>query len=134
MWIKKDVFIALRVENASLIAEARGYTHRISQLERELDYWRGKFEAEQHRADRIADYDHAQRGLGPVSDLGVTETQIKETKKAANLAQRVAEHREMFADVLEDSENFPEEAGKATISPELMDVIKSQIGKLTPDA
>lgn len=129
MWIKRSDFIDLKAQAAAQNAEIKGHIHRIAQLERELDYWRGKFEAEQHRADRIADYDHAQRGLGPVSDLGVTENQIRETKKATNLAQKTDEMREMFRDVLENAEEFPEEAGKATISPELIDAIKSQIGK-----
>jgi hypothetical protein len=73
MWVTRESFETGLKRTAKLEVELQSKIEQISRLEKEIDYWRDKFESAQNRADRIADKSLAVSGIGPVSDLGMKE-------------------------------------------------------------
>ena len=65
MWIKRSKYEGL-LRDSSL----------TSHLRTEVDYWRGKFEEEKERADRIGDRVFEIEGRAPVSTSGMKEARI----------------------------------------------------------
>lgn len=105
MWIGKERYIALERENASLAATIESKQAELRRQEREIAYWRDKFESAQNRADRVSDLAFETSGFRPISDLGISER--KEAIKSAKEYEKAQEDmaREMYADEINDSDS-----------------------------
>lgn len=82
------------------------YLRRLDSLERELDYWREKFEKEQARADRAVDSLISQNGQTPISE----ESRSERSKVADAMVEMQHQIGEIFGDVessLTSAENDP---------------------------
>lgn len=79
MWIKREKY-----EN--LLKESTLTSH----LRAEVEYWRGKFESERERADRIGDRVFEVEGRAPVSTMGMAEARMNadEMKRAVEAQVR----------------------------------------------
>jgi len=80
MWIK-------RAKYEILLRDASVTEH----LRREVDYWRGKFEEEKTRADRIGDRVFEIEGRPPVSTVGMAEARVTAKEMAAEVQRRMSE-------------------------------------------
>jgi bacterioferritin (cytochrome b1) len=80
MWIKREKY-------ETLTREAAVTEH----LRREVDYWRGKFEDEKSRADRIGDRVFEIEGRPPVSTVGMAEARVTAKEMAAEVKRRMDE-------------------------------------------
>lgn len=98
MWIKRDDFVAKERENARLLAEVELNQKQIQRLQREIDYWRGKFEEAQNRADRVNDKLTETAGFGPVSELGVKEAEKMKKEYQRMMVEAERQNREMFSE------------------------------------
>lgn len=102
MWINRDRYEASLKGTAKLEVELQSKVGQISRLEKEIDYWRDKFESAQNRADRIVDKSLSVSGIGPVSDLGMKE--LDETMGKYAKMMKDAEHQstEMFGEEIRE--------------------------------
>jgi hypothetical protein len=118
MWIRKANWEGKLLQNARLEVELKSKIGENSRLEREVDYWRAKFESEQNRADRISDKSLSAGGLGPVSDLGVREAETFSTNYQKMMKDAERMNTEMFAEVIPG-----EETEELQIDPALLEAI-----------
>lgn len=132
MWIKRNEYVALQRENASLAATIQSTIEASRRYEREIDYWRGKFESAQNRADRVADLAFETSGMRPISDLGVAERD-KNAENVAEVAERQRELiTEMFADEIPDEieQEGADDAEGFVIDPELIGALQDAAAEM----
>ena len=98
MWISKRDLIGKERELASLTTDVKLKQSQILRLEKEVDYWREKFEQEKNRADRVNDKLTETAGFGPVSELGIGEAEKLRKEYERMMKQSQRESAEMFAD------------------------------------
>lgn len=137
MWIKHKNYIEIITNKSRLEAKVEMAEAEVGRLEREVDYWRGKFESAQNRADRVADLAFETSGFRPISDLGVTERDKRaaEAKDATERNQRLM--TEMFADEIGGDEGegdlpidgFGIESGLVDAIGQAVEQIKATTGK-----
>lgn len=104
MWISRVKYEQQVVKEAQQQALISSNQARIEHLNKEVDYWREKFEESLRRADRIHDNAMVSGGLPPVSDLGHMSA---EKKRVASLKAMVAaekENVEMFGEEIRGEE------------------------------
>lgn len=103
MWIKRERY-------EKLLRDAAVTEH----LRTEVDYWRGKFEDEKARADRIGDRVFEIEGRPPVSTVGMTEARVT----AADMKEAVEKQmREMMGAFQEDDDSEFIVDEKITLAP-----------------
>lgn len=98
MWIRKDDYLGLLKENSSLQTTVELKQVQIASLQKELEYWRGKFEEQLNRADRVNDKLTEASGFGPVSDLGVSEAKRMRDEMERMMKEAGKQGVEMFSD------------------------------------
>jgi len=100
MWVRRDVYEALVRDRARLESDLESKRGIISRLEKEIDYWRGKFEREQERADRVNDRLMESSGFAPVSETGIKEADGLKKQYEELMKNYTKQTNEMFADEL----------------------------------
>jgi len=80
MWIKRAKYDEL------VRAEALN-----AHLQNEIEYWRGKFEDERARADRIGDRAFEMDGRAPVSVTGIREARVDAKAMKEEMERRIKE-------------------------------------------
>jgi hypothetical protein len=125
MWISKERYIALERENGSLSATIESKIEVTKRLEREISYWRDKFESAQNRADRVSDLAFETSGFRPISDLGISERKdaIKSAKEYEKAQEDMA--REMYADEINTDDNELPVTG--LIDDDLLQALKESV-------
>lgn len=125
MWIGKERYIALERENASLAATIESVIGTTKRLEREIVYWRDKFESAQNRADRVSDLAFETSGFRPISDLGISER--KEAIKSAKEYEKEKEQliTEMYADEINTEDDSIPVTG--LIDDDLIQALKESV-------
>lgn len=120
MWVSKGKYETDLKRTSKLEVELQSKIEQISRLEREIDYWRGKFESAQNRADRIVDKSLSVSGIGPVSDLGMKELDETMGKYAKMMKDAENQSTEMFGEEIraEGTENLELE-----IEPQLVNAL-----------
>jgi len=98
MWVKRDVYESLLRDRARLESEVELSREQIASLRKEIDYWRGKFEREQERADRVNDRLMESSGFAPVSETGIKEADDMKKKMDELVKNYAKQTNEMFAD------------------------------------
>jgi len=104
MWIARANYEALLRDRVRLESEVESNKGIIARLEKELDYWRGKFEGEQARADRVNDRLMETSGFAPVSETGIREVDEWKKKTEELMKGYMKQNTEMFADELPGEE------------------------------
>jgi hypothetical protein len=110
MFVKRKTFETLMTDKVRNEATQ----DLVGRLEREVTYWRERFEAEQARADRTIDAHFATGGIAPVSNVGIAETKATAEEMKAK-AERVMQE---FAEIGRDDDGEPFE--ELRIDPDLM--------------
>lgn len=123
MWIGRKRFEQMLVDNADMKATVKSREKEVERLEKEVDYWRGKFEAEQNRADRAVDAVTANVGAGPVSDLGAQSLKRAADDARKAFEQRERENREIFGEDLGSEADSPLAEGEIPLSEELVEAV-----------
>lgn len=133
MWIKRVIYDTLVRKNEALSAEVElkkdHVTPRLaSYLEKEVEYWRDRFEREQRRADRITDTVVTERGGEPVTDLGVADSVERADKAERRKKSALLEIVEMFGDQI-DPEGTAEGDDAALEIPPVADDLLAAIAE-----
>ena len=77
----------------------------LRNLEKELDYWRARADAERERADRIQDQLMAVNGYEPATETVRVAHQELNEKAEQDRAEQMRQMQEMFAESIEDAES-----------------------------
>jgi hypothetical protein len=100
MWVKREKYESL----VKLEGQLESKKERIAHLEKEIDYWREKFEEAQRRTDRIHDKTLVSGGIGPVSDLGVQEAVTQTSLYQQMIKDMEKQNAEMFSESIGEEE------------------------------
>ena len=115
MWIKRTDYEAYVSDRASL----RATETLVGRLEKEIDYWRQRYESERNRADRVVDAHFASGGIAPVTDLGVSA--LKEAQEEMKKFASRNDTTELASDG--DDISVGDGEGHLRIDPELLQVL-----------
>src|SRR4051812_38877470 len=102
MWISREKYEAELKRTVKLESEVESKQGQILRLQKEIDYWREKFESSQNRADRIVDKSLSVSGIGPVSDLGMKELDETMGKYAKMMKEAEIQATEMFGEEIRE--------------------------------
>lgn len=98
MWLSRAKYEQVTVTLAHLRAEVQSKQSQIERVQKEIDYWREKFEESLRRADRIHDNAMVSGGLPPVSDLGYVSAEKKHAESLKAMLAAEKENIEMFGE------------------------------------